>query len=49
MAFIEKMVEFYIAGGYAMELVSFAIMVIILLVRPTGLFGKKISAGVTGL
>ena len=49
MAFIEKMVEFYVAGGYTMEIVSFAIMVIILLVRPTGLFGKRISAGVTGL
>ena len=48
-AFIEKVVEFYIAGGYAMEIVTFAIMAVILFVRPTGLFGKKMSAGGTGL
>jgi len=44
-AFIEKVVEFYIAGGYAMEIVTFAIMAVILFVRPTGLFGKKLGSG----
>jgi branched-subunit amino acid ABC-type transport system permease component len=49
MAFIEKIVEFYIAGGYAMQIVSFAIMAAILFVRPTGLFGKKSSEGAMGI
>jgi len=44
MAFIEKIVEFYIAGGYAMEIVSFAIMAAILFIRPTGLFSKSKSS-----
>lgn len=44
MAFIEKIVEFYIAGGYAAGIVSFMIMAVILLVRPTGLFGKSSSS-----
>jgi branched-chain amino acid transport system permease protein len=44
-AFIEKIIEFYIAGGYAAEVVSFVIMGIILLVRPTGIFGKSNSGG----
>lgn len=48
-AFIEKVVEFYIAGGYAMEIVTFAIMAAILFVKPTGLFGKKLGAGDTGV
>lgn len=46
-ALIEKVVEFYIAGGYAMEIVTFFIMAAILFVRPAGLFGKK-TEGVTG-
>jgi branched-chain amino acid transport system permease protein len=48
MAFIEKIVEFYIAGGYAMEIVSFAIMAAILFIRPTGLFGKSTEGGMFG-
>jgi branched-chain amino acid transport system permease protein len=48
-AFIEKVVEFYIAGGYAMEIVTFAIMAAILFVKPTGLFGKKLGVGDTGV
>ena len=44
-AFIEKVVEFYIAGGYAMEIVTFFIMAAILFVKPTGIFGKKTEGG----
>ena len=49
MAFIEKIVEFYVAGGYAAGIISFVIMAVILLVRPTGLFGKSSSGGGSGL
>lgn len=48
LAFIEKIVEFYVATGYAAEVVSFVIMAVILLVRPTGLFGKSSSGGGSG-
>jgi len=48
MSFIEKIVEFYVAGGYAAGVVSFVIMAVILLVRPTGLFGKSRSGGGSG-
>jgi branched-chain amino acid transport system permease protein len=44
-AFIEKTVEFYVAGGNTAGIVSFAIMAVILLIRPTGLFGKSSSGG----
>jgi branched-chain amino acid transport system permease protein len=44
-AFIEKTVEFYVAGGNLAGLVSFAIMAVILLIKPTGLFGKSSSGG----
>ena len=45
MAFVDKIVEFYIIAGYGAEIVSFVIMAVILLVRPTGLFGKSSSGG----
>ncbi len=48
-AFIEKVIEFYVAGGYAMEIVTFTIMAVILLIKPTGLFGKKLVTGGTGV
>ena len=48
MSFIEKIVEFYVAGGYAAGIISFVIMAVILLVRPTGLFGKSRSGGGSG-
>ncbi len=48
MAFIEKIVEFDVAGGYAARIISFVIMAVILLVRPTGLFGKSGSGGGSG-
>ncbi len=48
MAFIEKIVEFDVAGGYAVRIISFVIMAVILLVRPTGLFGKSGSGGGSG-
>jgi len=45
LALVEKIVEFYIIAGYGAEIVSFVIMAIILLVRPTGLFGKSSFGG----
>ena len=40
LAFIEKIVEFTLGGGYLLQTVTFVIMLIVLFVRPTGLFGK---------
>ncbi len=40
MAFLEKTVEFTIGGGYLMQTVTFVIMLAVLFIRPTGLFGK---------
>jgi branched-chain amino acid transport system permease protein len=42
-SFIEKIVEFTIGGGYLMQTVTFFIMLIVLFVKPTGLFGKSQS------
>jgi branched-chain amino acid transport system permease protein len=42
-AFTEKIIEFTIGGGYLAQTVTFAIMLIIILVRPSGIFGKKIG------
>jgi len=42
-AFTEKIIEFTIGGGYLAQTVTFAIMLIIILVRPNGIFGKKIE------
>jgi len=41
-AFIEKTVEFTIGGGFLMQTVTFVIMLVVLLVKPTGLFGKPV-------
>jgi branched-chain amino acid transport system permease protein len=38
---IEKVIEFTIGGGHIVPTVTFALMVIILFVRPTGLFGQS--------
>jgi len=40
-AFIEKTVEFTIGGGYLMQTVTFGIMLLVLFIKPTGLFGKS--------
>jgi branched-chain amino acid transport system permease protein len=42
-AFIEKIVEFTLGGGYLMQTVTFVIMLVTLFVRPAGLFGKSIE------
>jgi branched-chain amino acid transport system permease protein len=42
-AFIEKIIEFTIGGGYLMQTVTFVIMIVILFVRPSGLFGKSME------
>ena len=43
-AFIEKAIEFTVVGaGYLVPTVTFAIMLIVLLIKPTGLFGKPIE------
>ena len=38
---IEKVIEFTIGGGYIVPTVTFAVMIIILFVRPSGLFGQS--------
>lgn len=38
---IEKVIEFTIGGGYIVPTVTFALMIIILFVRPSGLFGQS--------
>jgi branched-chain amino acid transport system permease protein len=42
-AFIEKTVEFTIGGGYLMQTVTFGIMLLVLFIKPSGLFGKSAS------
>jgi branched-chain amino acid transport system permease protein len=42
-AFTEKIIDFTIGGGYLSETVTFAIMLIIILVRPNGIFGKELE------
>lgn len=41
LAGIEKVIEFTIGGGYIVPTVTFALMIIILFVRPSGLFGQS--------
>jgi len=41
LAFSEKIVEYTVGGGYIVQIVTFAIMISVLLIRPTGLFGKS--------
>jgi branched-chain amino acid transport system permease protein len=42
-AFIETIVAFTLGGGYLMQTVTFVIMLVVLLIKPTGLFGKPIK------
>jgi len=39
-AFIETIVAFTLGGGYLMQTVTFVIMLVVLFIKPTGLFGK---------
>ena len=41
LAGVEKIVEFTVGGGYLVQTVTFAVMLITLFIRPTGLFGHK--------
>ena len=41
LAFSEKIVEFTVGGGYIVSIVTFAILIATLFIRPTGLFGKS--------
>ena len=42
-AFTEKILEYTFGGGYFAQTISFAVMLIIIFIRPTGLFGKKLN------
>ena len=42
-SFTEKIVEFTIGGGYLVPTVTFAIMLIIIFIKPNGLFGKEMG------
>lgn len=42
-AFIREIVEYTIGSGFAMEFVPFALMSIVIIIKPSGLFGKEIS------
>lgn len=42
-AFTEKIIQFTYGGGYLASTVTFVIMLIIILIKPTGIFGKKIE------
>lgn len=40
-AFTEKIVEFTIQGGYFAQTVTFVVMLLIIFIKPEGIFGKK--------
>ena len=40
-AFTEKIIEFTIQGGYFMQTATFAVMLIIIFIKPSGIFGKE--------
>jgi branched-chain amino acid transport system permease protein len=42
LAFVEKIIEFTVGGGYLVSTVTFTIMLAVLFIRPSGLFGKRI-------
>ena len=42
-AFTEKILEYTVQGGYFVQTATFAVMLIIIFIRPTGLFGKKLN------
>ena len=41
MAFTERIIEFTIQGGYFVQTATFAVMLIIIFIKPAGIFGKK--------
>ena len=42
-AFTEKIVEYTVQGGYLMQTVTFAVMLLIIFIKPEGIFGKKFN------
>jgi branched-chain amino acid transport system permease protein len=40
-AFTEKIIEFTVQGGYFVQTVTFAVMLLIIFIKPSGIFGKK--------
>jgi branched-chain amino acid transport system permease protein len=40
-SFTEKIIEFNVGAGYLPQIVTFALMLIIIFIKPSGLFGKK--------
>lgn len=42
-AFTEKIVDFYLGGGYLVQTVTFAVMLAIIFIKPSGLFGKSVK------
>jgi branched-chain amino acid transport system permease protein len=42
-AFVEKIVEFNLGGGYIAQTVTFAVMLAIIFTKPSGLFGKSVK------
>ena len=42
-AFTEKIVEFNFGGGYLVQTVTFAVMLAIIFIKPSGLFGKPVK------
>ena len=42
-SFTEKIIEFNVGAGYLPQIVTFALMLIIIFIKPSGLFGKKVE------
>jgi len=42
-AFTETIIKFTTEGGYLMQTVTFAVMLIIIFIKPSGIFGKKLD------
>ena len=42
-SFTEKIIEFNVGAGYLPQIVTFALMLIIIFIKPSGLFGKKME------
>ena len=42
-AFAERIVDFSFGGGYLAQIVTFVIMLVIIFIRPSGLFGKSVK------
>lgn len=43
LAFTETIVEYTVGGGYFVQIVAFVVMISVLFIKPTGLFGKSIQ------